>query len=69
MLKKFLFVVLTANMFVAYESTLGQSNNSTRGNGLALESMDNTNTKALAATVEESCIISRFDHIMRAVGE
>ena len=62
-------MVLTANMFVAYESTLGQSNNSTRGNGLALESMDNTNTKALAATVEESCIISRFDHIMRAVGE
>jgi membrane-bound lytic murein transglycosylase F len=69
MLKKFLFVVLTANMFVAYESSLGQSHNSIGDSNLYLESIVAANKEALAATVEESCIISRFDHIMREVGE
>ena len=69
MLKKFLFVVLTANMFVAYESSLGQSHNSIGDSNLYLESIVAANKETLAATVEESCIISRFDHIMREVGE
>lgn len=69
MLKKFLFVVLTANMFVAYESSLGQSHNSIGDSNLYLESIVAANKVTLAATVEESCIISRFDHIMREVGE
>ena len=69
MLKKFLFVVLTANMFVAYESSLGQSHNCSGDSNLSLESVDTANKETLAATVEESCVISRFDHIMRAVGE
>lgn len=69
MLKKFLFVVLTANMFVAYESSLGQSHNNIGDSNLYLESIVAANKETLAATVEKSCIISRFDHIMREVGE
>jgi membrane-bound lytic murein transglycosylase F len=71
MLKKFSFVVLAATMLVAYESTVGQSHN-----GTAVEFVDNViseecnTSEALAATVEEPCIIiSRFDPIMREVGE
>lgn len=62
-------MVLTANMFAAYESSLGQSHNSIGDSNLYLESIVAANKEALAATVEESCIISRFDHIMREVGE
>ena len=62
-------MVLTANMFVAYESSLGQSHNSIGDSNLYLESIVAANKETLAATVEESCIISRFDHIMREVGE
>ena len=56
-------------MFVAYESSLGQSHNCTGDSNLYLESIVAANKETLAATVEESCIISRFDHIMREVGE
>jgi membrane-bound lytic murein transglycosylase F len=70
MLKKFTFVVLVANMLVAYESTVGQPHNNTDVVYCDVESVEAENTsEALAETVEEPCIISRFDSIMREVGE
>lgn len=70
MLKKFMFVVLMANMLVAYESTVGQPHNNTDVVYCDVESAEAENTsEALAETVEEPCIISRFDSIMRKVGE
>lgn len=70
MLKKLSFVVLSAIMLVAYESTLGQPQ---RGTAISTEECaegsEVQNLEALAATVEESYVISRFDPIMRKVGE
>ena len=70
MLKKFSFVVLAVTMLVAYESTVGQPNNNTNVVYCDVPSVEAENTsEALAETVEESCIISRFDPIMREVGD
>ena len=70
MLKKFSFVVLAATMLVAYESTVGQPHNGSNFVALDVDNVDAENTsEALAETVEESCIISRFDPIMREVGD
>lgn len=68
MLKKFSFVVLAATTFVAYESSVGQSHS----NSMAVTQSDSCEmdaTETLAETVDESFIISRFDSIMREVGE
>lgn len=68
MFKKFLFVVL-ATMFVACESTL-ESTPVCNCNYAVVEVEETTDTlEAVAVTVEEPCIISRFDPIMREVGE
>ena len=71
MIKKFLFVVLSATMLVAYESTLGQPRNGSDFYLADVEGEDDPNkSEALAATVEQpECIISRFDPIMQEVGE
>lgn len=73
MLKKVSFVVLLAILFMAYESTLGQSHMS--GNydvALANEELGYETTEesqeANAVMAEQPCIISRFDPIMREVG-
>ena len=70
MLKKFLFVVLSVTLLVAYESTLGQSHTFTY-NYYAEVDIDETTgvLEAPAETVIEPCIISCFDPIMREVGE
>ena len=70
MLKKFTFVVLAATTLVAYESTVGQPHTASNVVYADVESTEDTTTsEALAATVEESYIISRFDPIMQVVGE
>lgn len=70
MLKKFTFVVLAATTLVAYESTVGQPHTASNVVYADVESTEETTTsEALAATVEESYIISRFDPIMQVVGE
>ena len=70
MLKKFTFVVLAATTLVAYESTVGQPHTASNVVYADVESIEDTTTsEALAATVEESYIISRFDPIMQVVGE
>jgi membrane-bound lytic murein transglycosylase F len=70
MLKKFLFVVLSATMLVAYESTLGQSHTFTYNYYAVVDIDETTNaSKAPAETVIEPYIISCFDPIMREVGE
>ena len=61
-------MVLAATTFVAYESSVGQS----RSNSMEITQSDSCEmdaTEALAETVDESFIISRFDSIMREVGE
>ena len=70
MLKKFLFVVLSVTLLVAYESTLGQSHTFTY-NYYAEVDIDETTgvLEAPAEMVIEPCIISCFDPIMREVGE
>ena len=70
MLKKFTFVVLAATTLVAYESTVGQPHTASNVVYADVESTEETATsETLAATVEESYIIARFDPIMQAVGE
>ena len=70
MLKKFSFVVLAATTLVAYESTVGQPHTAPNVVSVDVEVVDeDTTSEALAATVEEPYIISRFDSIMREVGE
>ena len=70
MLKKFLFVVLSSTTFVAYESTLGQSHSATLQSAVELDvDAAADSSEALAETAEQPCIISRFDPIMREVGE
>ena len=70
MLKKFTFVVLAATTLVAYESTVGQPHTASNVVYADVESTEETATsETLAATVEESYIISRFDPIMQVVGE
>ena len=70
MLKKFTFVVLAATTLVAYESTVGQPHTASNVVYADVESTEETTTsEALAVTVEESYIISRFDPIMQVVGE
>lgn len=70
MLKKFSFVVLAVTMLVAYESTVGQPHNAPNVVYCDVEAFEqNTTSEALAETVEKPCIISRFDPIMREVGE
>ncbi len=72
MLKKVSFVVLTAIVFMAYESTLGQSHTSGHsGQNVEFTPQETTeeSTEANAVTAEQPCIISRFDPIMREVGE
>ena len=70
MLKKFTFVVLAATTLVAYESTVGQPHTASNVVYADVESTEETTTsEALAATVEESYIISRFDPLMQVVGE
>ena len=65
-----MFVVLMANMLVAYESTVGQPHTASDVVYIDVDEAEATTTsEALAATVEEPCIISRFDPIMREVGE
>ena len=70
MLKKFSFVVLAATTLVAYESTVGQPHTAPNVVSVDVEIVEeDTTSEALAATVEEPYIISRFDSIMREVGE
>jgi membrane-bound lytic murein transglycosylase F len=70
MLKKFTFVVLAATTLVAYESTVGQPHKVSDVVYFDVEETEATTTsEALAETVAEPCIISRFDPIMREVGE
>ena len=65
-----MFVVLAATTLVAYESTVGQPHTASNVVYADVESTEETTTsEALAATVEESYIISRFDPIMQVVGE
>ena len=69
MLKKFSFVVLAATTLVAYESTVGQPHTAPNIVYCDIDAVEAENTsEALAETVEEPCIISRFDPIMREVG-
>ena len=70
MLKKFFFVVLSSTMLVACESILDQSHRiAPQGVVDADIDLETDNSEALAETVEQPCIISRFDPIMREVGE
>jgi membrane-bound lytic murein transglycosylase F len=70
MLKKFTFVVLAATTLVAYESTVGQPHTASDVVYIDVDEAEaSTTSEALAATVAEPCIISRFDPIMREVGE
>ena len=65
MLKKFSFVVLAATTLVAYESTVGQSHTAPNIVYCDIDAVEAENTsEALAETVEEPCIISRFDPII-----
>lgn len=77
MLKKVLFVALTAALFAVYESTHGQpryvgvtvmaepAQNVVADDVVAIESEDEQPT----VTQELPCVISEFDPIMRKVGE
>ena len=71
MLKKVSFVVLLAILFMAYESTHGQPHTSGINHTVELGAEEATtmSSEANAETAEQPYVISRFDHIMRAVGE
>ena len=77
MLKKVSFVVLTAAMFAVYESTQGQPNivvmTVTKEATANIEDVEvvavESNEVQTAVTDELPCIISKFDPIMRKVGE
>jgi membrane-bound lytic murein transglycosylase F len=69
MLRKFSFLILAVMSLVAYESTLGQPQSFSREGNMTLEEADAKSVEQIAETVEMQCIISRFDPIMRRVGE
>jgi membrane-bound lytic murein transglycosylase F len=69
MLRKFSFLILAVMSLVAYESTLGQPQSFSREGSMTLEEADAESVEQIAETVEMQCIISRFDPIMRRVGE
>jgi membrane-bound lytic murein transglycosylase F len=69
MLRKFSFLILAVMSLVAYESTLGQPQSFSREGNMTLEEADAESVEQIAETVEMQCIISRFDPIMRRVGE
>ena len=69
MLKKLSFLILAAMSLVVYESSLGQSQGCCREANATNEETDPESVEQVAATVELPCIISRFDPIMRKVGE
>lgn len=68
MLKKVSFLILSVTLLVAYESTLGQSyaTQLTEDSKLGATIHD---LRVQAVIAEQSCVISRFDPIMREVGQ
>ena len=62
-------MILAVMSLVAYESTLGQPQSFSREGSMTLEEADAESVEQIAETVEMQCIISRFDPIMRRVGE
>lgn len=62
-------MILAVMSLVAYESTLGQPQSFSREGNMTLEKADAESVEQIAETVEMQCIISRFDPIMRRVGE
>lgn len=62
-------MILAVMSLVAYESTLGQPQSFSREGNMTLEEADAESVEQIAETVEMQCIISRFDPIMRRVGE
>ena len=68
MLKKVSFVILSAALLAGYESQLGQARPIDTPNVEEAIAADKAFEKQNAATVELPCVISRFDNIMRKVG-
>lgn len=62
-------MILAVMSLVAYESTLGQPQSFSREGNMTLEEADAESVEQIAETVEMQCVISRFDPIMRRVGE
>ena len=68
MLKKVSFVILSTALLAGYESQLGQARPIDTPNVEEAIEADKAFEKQNAATVELPCVISRFDNIMRKVG-
>ena len=68
MLKKVSFVILSTALLAGYESQLGQARPIDTPNVEEAIAADKAFEKQNAATVDLPCVISRFDNIMRKVG-
>lgn len=72
MIKRVLFVVLSAAALAVYESSLGQSTtlqpSIVEEQSVEVVATPETETAEQAVTDEAPCVISRFDNLMRKVG-